>query len=461
MWITNCKEILAAAQNQKLKALRQIGLSLIDKMVSELQPEVLLKNSLHRVNNELLIGPSIINLSEFDEILVLGGGKAAIGLANALEAFFPDRPLRGLLTIPDGLTLEIDVSPEIILQKASHPIPDNRGLKATKKMVKLLKGAAERSLVLFLISGGGSALMPLPAGGISLKAKIEVNQLLLGSGADIHEINTVRKHLSAWKGGQAAKLAFPATLVSLILSDVIGDPLDVVASGPSIPDSSTFSDAHNILAKHNLWDNVDASVRKHIESGLDNKIPETPKFGDTIFQNTIVEVIGNNRTATNIIVNRGRELGYNTLVLTNALQGEAREVGKTIGAICLQLERFKEPISKPCIVLLGGETTVTVIGDGSGGRNQELALGCSGVISGLKKTCVFAFGTDGIDGSSDAAGAIVDGTTYQRFSIEEIDIEDVLRRNDSATAFKRLGDDIVTGYTGTNVADIILIISQD
>lgn len=461
MWITNAEEILASAQNPKLKELRQVGLNLIERLVSQLQLEVLLKNNLHRVNNELHVGPSIINLSEYDEILVLGGGKAAVGMANALEAFLPDHPLRGLLAIPDSLPLEIEVSPEIILQKASHPIPDNRGLKATKKMVMLLKGATEKSLVFFLISGGGSALMPLPASSIDLKAKIEVNRLLLGSGADIHEVNTVRKHLSAWKGGQAAKLAFPATLVSFILSDVIGDPLDVIASGPSVPDQSTFSEAHDVLVKHDLWDDVDASVRKHIESGVDNKILETPKPGDIIFQNAIAELIGNNRTATDVIVNQGRELGYNTLVLTNSLQGEAREVGRLIGAIGHQLESVNEPIRKPCIVIIGGETTVTVVGKGSGGRNQELALGCSKVISGSEATCVIAFGTDGIDGTSDAAGAIVDGMTYQRLSKEGIDVEDILRHNDSATAFKKINDNIITGYTGTNVTDIVLIISQD
>jgi glycerate-2-kinase len=378
-----------------------------------------------------------------------------------LETLLPDKDLRGVLSVPEGLASQTERTSEVQVREASHPIPDARGLKATEEMVALLKDTTERTLVFFLISGGGSALMPLPAKNseISLEAKLEVNRLLLESGANISEFNTVRKHISAWKGGQAAKLAYPATTISLVLSDVLGDPLEIIASGPTTPDPSTFLDAHQILRKYALWERVDETISNFIGKGMRNEIPETPKEGEPAFQKVITEIIGNNRAATNIIAKAGQKRGYKTSVLTNFMQGEARQIGRFIGAIAIQLERSSEPIASPGIVVLGGETTVTVTGKGEGGRNQELALACSSVISGLKHVAVFSFGTDGIDGTSNAAGAVVDGLTAEKIRTLGLDIEKIMHNNDSGTAFKKTGDHLLTGYTGTNVADIVLIVS--
>ncbi|MFW9915421.1 MAG: glycerate kinase [Candidatus Thorarchaeota archaeon] len=457
--IKNAESILANAQTQNALELRRTGLEILEEMVSQLQPQVLLKQRLRRAITELFIGRSILYLENFDDFLVIGGGKAVLGMVEFLETLLPDKDLRGVLSVPEGFASQAERTSEVQLREASHPIPDVRGLKATEEMAALLKDATERTLVFFLISGGGSALMPLPAKGISLEAKLEVNRLLLESGASISEFNTVRKHISAWKGGQAAKLAYPATTISLVLSDVLGDPLDIIASGPTAPDPSTFLDAHQILRKYALWERVDETISSFIGKGMRNEISETPKEGEPAFQKVITEIIGNNRAATNIIAKAGQKRGYKVFVLTNFMQGEAREIGRFVGAIGIQMKHSSEPIASPGIVVLGGETTVTVTGKGEGGRNQELALACSSVISGLKHVAVFSFGTDGIDGTSNAAGAVVDGLTAEKIRTLGLDIEKILHNNDSGSAFKITGDHILTGYTGTNVADIVLIIS--
>lgn len=458
-WIKNAQSILANAQTQSAMELRRTGLQILEEMVSQLQPKVLLKRRLRRAITELFIGRSIIYLETFDDFIVVGGGKAVIGMLEFLETLLPDKDLRGVLSIPDGLVTQTERTSEVRLREASHPIPDVRGLKATEEMVTLLKDATERTLVFFLISGGGSALMPLPAKNISLEAKLEVSRLLLESGANISEFNVIRKHISAWKGGQAAKLAYPATMISLILSDVLGDPLDIIASGPTVPDPSTFLDTHQILRKYALWERVDETISGFISKGMKNEIPETPKEGEVAFQKVITEIIGNNRAATDIITKTAQKRGYKTLVLTNFMQGEAREIGKLIGTIGLQMECNSEPIAGPSIIILGGETTVTVTGSGQGGRNQELALACSAVLAGSNQVAVFSFGTDGIDGTTDAAGAVVDGMTAEKIGALGLDTGEILSNNDSGTAFKKMGDNILTGYTGTNVADVVLIIS--
>jgi glycerate-2-kinase len=458
--IKNAQGILANAQTQSAIELRRTGLEILEEMVSQLQPKALLKKRLRRAITELFLGGSILYLEDFDDFLVVGGGKAVVGMLEFLETLLPDKDLRGVLSVPEGLVSQIERTSEVQLCEASHPIPDVRGLKATKEMGALLKDATDRTLVFFLISGGGSALMPLPAKGVSLEAKIETNRLLLESGANISEFNVIRKHISAWKGGQAAKLAYPATTICLILSDVLNDPLDTIASGPTVPDPSTFLDANLILRKYDLWERVDETISNFISKGMRNEIPETPKEGEPAFQKIITEIIGSNRAATNIISKAGQKRGYKTLVLTNFMQGEAREIGRLIGAIGLQMERPSEPSAAPGIVVLGGETTVTVTGSGQGGRNQELALACSSVLAGSKKVTVFSFGTDGIDGTTDAAGAVVDGLTADKLRELGLDIGEMLRNNDSGTAFKKSGNQILTGYTGTNVADVVLIISR-
>ena len=463
MWIKNAQEVISKASNPITKELRQTGLIILEQMYSQLQSSVLLKEKLRLEGDDLYVGHSIVHLQDYDEILVVGGGKAVVGMIKALEECFPDpdREFTGVVSVPDSIIMEEGVSSEIALRKASHPIPDARGQRATEEMANLLRAATDKTLVFFLLSGGGSALMPLPVEGINLEAKLLASKLLLKSGASISEINTVRKHLSDWKGGHAAKLAHPATVVSLILSDVIGDRLDVIASGPTVPDNSTYPDARNVLQTYGLWDKVDETIRKRINLGVRGHIPDTPKIGDVAFRNSITELIGNNRSATNIVTRVGQELGFKVMVLTNHMEGEAREVGRFVGAVALQIERFNEPISSPCVVVLGGETTVTVEGNGYGGRNQELAFASSQVLSGTKNTVIISVGSDGIDGVTDAAGAIVDGDTKANLSQEGFNFEQTLKQNDTGTALSRIGNNLITGSTGTNVADLVLIISKN
>jgi len=463
MWIKNAQEVISKASNPITKELRQTGLIILEQMYSQLQSSVLLKEKLRLEGDDLYVGHSIVHLQDYDEILVVGGGKAVVGMIKALEECFPDpdREFTGVVSVPDSIIMEEGVSSEIALRKASHPIPDARGQRATEEMANLLRAATDKTLVFFLLSGGGSALMPLPVEGINLEVKLLASKLLLKSGASISEINTVRKHLSDWKGGHAAKLAHPATVVSLILSDVIGDRLDVIASGPTVPDNSTYPDARNVLQTYGLWDKVDETIRKRINLGVRGHIPDTPKIGDVAFRNSITELIGNNRSATNIVTRVGQELGFKVMVLTNHMEGEAREVGRFVGAGALQIERFNEPISSPCVVVLGGETTVTVEGNGYGGRNQELAFASSQVLSGTKNTAIISVSSDGIDGVTDAAGAIVDGDTKANLSQEGFNFEQTLKQNDTGTALSRIGNNLITGSTGTNVADLVLIISKN
>jgi hydroxypyruvate reductase len=305
-----------------------------------------------------------------------------------------------------------------------------------------------------LVSGGGSALLPLPAEGLTLSDKQATTSLLLSCGANIHEINTVRKHLSAIKGGQLAARAYPATVVSLILSDVIGDDLDVIASGITAPDRSTFADALAVLDKYELREKVPVSARSRLERARG----ETPKPCDPVFERTQNTVVGSNRLALGAAAEEARRLGYATLVLTSTMEGEAREVSAVHAAIAREIVTFDHPVPAPACVLTGGEPTVTLRGDGKGGRNQEFALAAALRIAGLPRTVILSGGTDGTDGPTDAAGAVVSGETVVRSEGTRSLALEALRRNDSWTFFDQAGGLIRTGPTGTNVADLQLIL---
>ncbi|HDJ29845.1 MAG TPA: DUF4147 domain-containing protein, partial [Candidatus Acetothermia bacterium] len=292
----------------------------------------------------------------------------------------------------------------------------------------------------------------------ALSDLIETNQLLLLSGARIQEINTVRKHLSQLKGGQLATRAFPAQVISIILSDVPGDPVDMIASGPTVPDPTTFSDAVAILNRYRLWEKVPAAVRARLSAGMNGKVPDTPKPGDPAFARVNYVIAGSGTIAAEAAQQEGERLGYNTLILTTTLEGEAREVGKVFAAMARELVARDRPVPAPALVLAAGETTVTVHGSGKGGRNQELALSAALGISGLSGVIIASLGTDGRDGPTDAAGGMVDGETLDRLRAREIDPWDVLARNDSYTALGAVDALINTGPTGTNVADLVAII---
>lgn len=343
--------------------------------------------------------------------------------------------------------------------EAAHPIPDRAGVEASIAIRDLLRELNARDLLLVAISGGASALLPAPAGSMTLEAKQKTTDLLLRSGANISELNIVRKHLSFLKGGRLAALAYPATIVGLLLSDVAGDALDVIGSAPTVGDSSTFADAIAVLERYQLTERVPREVLDHLAAGARGEIAETPKPRDGLFRNVHNVVVGSNRLALEAAAREAKKLGYNTTILSSTMEGEARDVARAHAAILREAVAAGHPIRPPACILSGGETTVTVRGNGKGGRNQEFALAAAMAIEGLDRVLVLSAGTDGTDGPTDAAGAIANGDTVARARRSGLDAAQYLAGNDSYALFDSLGDLIRTGPTGTNVMDVHLLLA--
>lgn len=434
---------------------RKHALDILASALVAADPVVAVKRHLRLEGTTLVVGERRYDLDHYERILVVGAGKAGASMSRAAEEVLGERISAGLVNVKYGHVLPTE---RIALNQAGHPLPDENGVRGTQRIVDILKSATDRDLVICLISGGGSALLVLPQPGITLAAMSVVTEELLRCGATINEMNVVRKHLSQVKGGGLASLAYPAEIISLMLSDVIGSPLDVIASGPTVPDSSTFDDAWRILTKCDLADRLPAPVRQRLRAGLAGNAPETPKAGNPIFQKTYNVVIASNEIAAAAVRSRAKDLGFNALLLTTHLEGEAREVSKVLAAVAKEIGYSGNPIPRPACVVAGGETTVTVRGDGLGGRDQELALGAALAIAGLEGTLIVSAATDGTDGPTDAAGAIVDGTTVSRARELGLDPVDYLNRSDSYNFFKALGDLIITGPTNTNVNDLFLVI---
>ncbi|MFN9431571.1 MAG: glycerate kinase [Acidobacteriota bacterium] len=389
-------------------------------------------------------------------VFVVGAGKAALAMARAAEKVLGPRIEAGVVVTKYGHGGKLK---RVRVLEAAHPVPDEAGLAAAREVAEICATAAEGDLVLCLISGGASALLPYPVSGIKLEEKQQTTQLLLACGATIHELNCVRKHLSAIKGGQLAHIVWPARLETFILSDVIGDPLDVIGSGPTVPDTTTFADAWEILYRYRLTDKLPPSVRLHLEQGVNREIPETPKPGDRIFARVRNHLVGSNRLSLYAARDQARQLGYRVLLLSTSLDGEAREAAKTYAAIAREVRASGHPARPPLAILCGGETTVQLSHHhGLGGRNQEMALAAALGIDGLPGTLFLAAGTDGTDGPTEAAGAFATGSTLARARQIEFDPEEFLARNDSYHFFKPLGDLLVTGPTGTNVMDLYLML---
>ncbi len=378
-------------------------------------------------------------------------------MAEALVELLGDRIKEGAINVPHS-SASYRTS-RVKLQRASHPIPDQSGVKGATRMLRLVGKAEEKDLVFCLISGGGSSLMPQPRNGISLEDKQKVTDALLKSGATINEFNTVRKHISGLKGGWLAKAAYPATVVNLILSDVVGDPLDFIASGPTVPDTTTFHDAIEVLKQYDLWSQVPDSVRKVLTDGEKRLIPETPKLGDKVFKKVHNIVIGNNFTASHAAYKAFRKARLNSLLLTSTLEGQARDVGTMLASMAKEIVASGNPLPKPAGIVAGGETTVAVVGKGKGGRNQEIALSTALKIGSMDGIVIASVSTDGVDGPTDAAGAIVDGETLQRARNLGLSPRDFLANNDSYTFFSKMGDLTITGPTGTNVCDVTVIVA--
>jgi hydroxypyruvate reductase len=390
--------------------------------------------------------------SRFRNIYVVGAGKAGASMARAAERALGRRITAGLINVKDGHLAKLR---RIELNECGHPVPDARGVAGARRIADFASAAGAGDLVVCLVSGGASALLPLPAEGITLEEKQEVTKLLLACGAPIEHINCLRKHISDIKGGQLARLAAPAAVESLLLSDVIGDPIDVIGSGPTAPDVSTFAEASAILDRYGIRAAVPRSVLARIESGVRGQIAETPKPGDPVFARVRNTVVGGNRLALEAAARAARALGYRTLILSSSIQGETRDVARMHAAIAREVAEHGRPVRPPACLISGGETTVTIKGKGLGGRNQEFALAAAIEIHGLSNVVAFSAGTDGTDGPTDAAGAIADGQTLDR----NPDAAGHLDNNDSYNYFQPLGDLVMTGATNTNVMDVRIFLA--
>jgi glycerate-2-kinase len=453
--IKNREELVRNGETQLDRKARELALKSLEAALKAVDPKQIMKSKLSLKNSTLSIDSYAFDLNRFRNVYVVGGGKASGPMAEALEQILGKRITCGLVNVPHGTKSKTSITE---LHGASHPVPDEAGVTGARRMLEIADLAEKDDLVICLISGGGSSLMPLPRGNVSLADKREITGALLKSGATINEINTVRKHISDFKGGWLAKKAYPATVLNLILSDVVGDPLDFIASGPAVPDSTTFSEAVEVLKKYNLWIGAPVSIRKVLSDGVKGLIPETPKADDKAFKNVYNVIVGNNRFSSLIAFERLKSARLNTLLLTATLEGEARQVGIVLASIAREVSVSGNPVSKPAGIIAGGETTVIVTGKGKGGRNQEIALAAAIKLRGLDGTVIASLSTDGIDGPTGVAGAIVDGKTLARAAEDGLSPEKFLAENDSYHFFSKISDLIFTGPTGTNVNDISVIV---
>ena len=438
----------------KIRERREKVLPILSASLAAVDPINAVKRHMSLMGDELHIGQRIYDLNEYRNIYVIGGGKAGGSMARAAEEILGERLTAGLINTKYGYVAETEI---VSINEAGHPIPDAAGMAGARQMVKLAARASEDDLVICLISGGGSALMTLPLEGITLADMEALTSALLRCGAIINEINAIRKHLSQIKGGNLSRLAYPAEVVSLILSDVVGNPLDVIASGPTVPDSSTFVQAYGIAKRYGLLDELPASIVQHLRHGKEGIIPETPKEGDPIFAKTYNLIIASNEAAAQAAIAKAEDLDFNTMLLSTFVEGEAREVAHVFSAIAQEILHSGQPVPRPACVVAGGETTVTIRGEGKGGRNQELALAAAIQIEGLDEAMIVALATDGTDGPTDAAGAIADGSTLQRAREKSLSASEYLANNDSYHFFEELGDLIITGPTNTNVNDLTFV----
>jgi len=410
--------------------------------------------AISRNGEELVIGRRRYDLRRYERVVVVGAGKATASMARAVEQRLGPWLQGGFVVVKHG---HVVPTRRIVVAEAGHPVPDRSGQRAAARLCALAAELGRRDLLIVLLSGGASSLLPAPVAGVTLADKQRTTQQLLRCGASIREINTVRKHLSQIKGGRLAELT-EATVVTLILSDVLGDDLSAIASGPTVPDPTTYQDAVAILKRDRIWQATPQRVRQHLDRGCQGLASETPKPGSSLFRRVQHHIVGNNAAAVTAVTRAARAAGLRTLVHTPAITGEARDAGRWFGALARNIVREGKPLQRPCCVVAGGETTVTVTGKGTGGRAQEFAAAAALEIAGLAKVWVVAIGTDGTDGPTDAAGAVIDGNTVARAQRLSVDLEGALKRHNTYPALKRLHQLIITGPTGTNVNDLYLLL---
>jgi glycerate 2-kinase len=446
MFIKNFDELVKSDLHRLALQLVEYGLSVAD-------PYAAVRENLRVLNNKIFIGNAEMSIA--GRIHVVGFGKASKRMAEAVYSVLGDRIAGGVVITPSD---EGHVG-NIMIVRGDHPIPGENTLRSSQLLLDyLIDNVREEDLVIVLISGGGSALFEVPEEGVSLKDVAWISRELMKRGADIFELNAVRKRFSKVKGGKLLRFIRSRKVASLIISDVVGDRLDTIASGPTAPDETTFADVYKILVKYGLWSELGKNMRGIIEKGLSSSLEDTPKPGNPIFNNVVNIIVASNRIVLEAMARRAREAGFNTLILTSMLEGEAREVGRVLASIIKSIDLHSLPIQKPAALLAGGETVVTVRGSGTGGRNQELCLSLAVSIRGMNNAVAICIGSDGIDGISPAAGAIIDGSMYYEAVSKGLDPLAYLNNNDSYTILSKLSRAIITGYTGTNVNDIFIAI---
>ena len=444
-------------ESKNIEKMRKDANEIFYSGLKAVDPRAAVKSYCRLEGGHFFIGDRDYDLSRVKNLYVIGAGKASAPMARAIEDFLGKRINTGIINVKYGHVTELD---QVEIIEAGHPVPDQQGEEGSRAILNLARKADKDDLVLCLMSGGGSALLPLAAQDLSLRDKQDTIKVLLTCGATIHEINAIRKHTSMIKGGRLARTVYPASLVSLILSDVVGDDLDVIASGPTVPDSSSFSDCMEIFNKYNIIRELPGNVVNHIKAGIAGEISETPKLGDPAFKRTHNLIIGSNMEAIMAAKQKAEGLGYKTLVLSSMIEGETRHVAHVHGAIAREIVKTGHPFPSPVCILSGGETTVTITGEGTGGRSQEFSLAAAMDIADVEKIVVLSGGTDGTDGPTDAAGAIADTHTCKKAKAIGLDPQQFLSNNDSYHFFEKLGDLLMTGPTNTNVMDLrILLVS--
>ena len=470
MYIQNYSQLTSESLNRNSLELRKIGLKSLEIAISSVEPRKLITDAIKISDEILMIKEDKYDLKKFKRILIIGGGKATAQMANALDELLKISSkieYEGFLNIPDDQEFKfLNPTKNIKMNLASHPIPNEAGLNGVNKMIELVESMNKEDLIICLFSGGGSALLPLPKKNINLKDIQKTNSLLLASGASIHEINTIRKHISDFKGGNLAKKIYEsskAITLTIIISDVVGNKLDSIASGPTIPDLTSFSDAHKVLLKYNLLDRIPVIVKKVIMEGVRNPDLENPSKNDPIFENVHTYLIGSVELSVEAVSNYLRKHKFEIDYFSDEISGEAADFGKNLNSLIEEkLKKYSKEPEKSRIAMIGtGELTVTLRGKGIGGRNQEMLLNFLNTIKSEKidyKFFVVGCNLDGIEGNSKAMGAIVDNSLLMKTIQNNVNIDNYLSNNNSNAFFNLINGEIITGPTGINVNDFLLIL---
>lgn len=436
-------------------------LSILQAALDSVRPDLALHEQVQRSGSLLTVAGRPYDLADYARVLVLGAGKAGAPMAQAVEQILGDRLHAGLVVVKAGHGGPTGC---VELVEAGHPVPTQAALAAGARVLELAQGAGPRDLVFVLLSGGGSALLEATAG-IDLADLQRMTAALLACGATIGEVNCLRKHVSLLKGGQLARAVYPAQLITLVLSDVVGSPLDVIASGPTVPDPTTWVDAWSIVEKYALSAELPAAILARLQAGIAGELPDTPKAGDVGFLRSQVAVIGDNRVAAQAALRQAQALGYNALLLSTFVEGEARSVAQVVVALAKEVLASGQPVTPPACLILGGETTVTLSDagaeSGTGGRNQELGLAAALAMQGLAAVVLAALATDGSDGPTDSAGALVDGGTVRRGRALSLSAAQSLRLHDAYPFLQATGDLLRCGPTQTNVNDLIVALIEE